>query len=320
MALIGYHASHEQFAPAELLSWVARAEQAGFETAMCSDHLHPWSLAQGQSGHAWTWLGAAMARTSLPFGVVNAPVGRYHPIVIAQAVATLGCMFGNRFWLGAGSGEALNEHAAGVAWPGKFRRNARLREAIDVMRALWRGECVSHEGSFTVRDAQLFSRPAHMPPVYVAALTPDTARWGAGWADGLITIGTPAAPLADILAAFRSAGGAGKPVHLQVKLSYAATEALARDGALEQWRCNALTARATEELRTIRDFEHAARDIGIEQVQDAVHISADPEVHADTLAGYVAMGIDAIHLHNVNRRQVDFIDVFGRHVLPALGR
>ncbi|MGR4875860.1 TIGR03885 family FMN-dependent LLM class oxidoreductase [Pseudoxanthomonas sp. LARHCG66] len=320
MALIGYHASHEQFSPADLLAWVARAEQAGFHAAMCSDHLLPWSRAQGQSGHAWTWLGAAMSQTSMPFGVVNAPIGRYHPVVIAQAVATLGCMFGDRFWLGVGSGEALNEHAAGDAWPGKPRRNARLREAVDVMRALWRGECVTHRGSFEVRDAQLFTRPPHMTPVHVAALTAETARWAADWADGLVTIATPTAPVAEILAAFREAGGTGKPIHLQVKVSYAANENLALEGALEQWRCNALPARATEELRTIEDFERVARDIGPREIQGAVHISADPEIHVATLQRYLAMKVDSLYLHNVNRQQAGFIDVFGRHVLPALRR
>ena len=127
MALIGYHASHEQFPPDALLALVQRAEQAGFGAAMCSDHFHPWSHAQGNSGHAWTWLGAAMAATTLPFGVVNAPVGRYHPAVIAQAAATLAIMHGDRFWLAVGSGEALNESITGAPWPPKDVRNARLQ-------------------------------------------------------------------------------------------------------------------------------------------------------------------------------------------------
>ncbi len=320
MALIGYHASHEQFTPGDLLAWVQRAEQAGFQAAMCSDHLHPWSRAQGQSGHAWVWLGAAMACTRLPFGVVNAPVGRYHPVVVAQAAATLGCLYGDRFWLGAGSGEALNECAAGVAWPDKPARNARLREAVDVMRSLWRGERVTHRGSFTAVDARLFSRPSHATPVYVAALTPETARWGAGWADGLITVATPAAPVADIVEAFRAAGGAGKPVHLQVKLSYARDEDAALSGALAQWRPNALTAQQTEDLRTIDAFERASEHVDEAAIRRAVHVGADIDMHVATLQRYLALDVAALHLHNVNRAQIDFIDTFGRHVLPALER
>ena len=137
--IIGFHASHEQFGPDHLLRLVRAAEEAGFDAAMCSDHWAPWSEEQGQSGHAWTWLGAALATTSLPFGVVNAPGQRYHPAVIAQATATLNVMFPDRFWIAIGSGELMNEHITGERWPAKAERNARLRECADVMRSLWRG-------------------------------------------------------------------------------------------------------------------------------------------------------------------------------------
>src|SRR4028119_250623 len=95
---VGYHASHEQYPPSTLLGYVQAAEKAGFGTAMCSDHFHPWSERQGQSGFAWSWLGAALQATTLPMGVVNAPGQRYNPALIAQAAATLGEMFPERFW------------------------------------------------------------------------------------------------------------------------------------------------------------------------------------------------------------------------------
>src|SRR5690606_26724846 len=191
MARVGYHASHEQFAPDALLRLVQRAEQAGFGAAMCSDHFHPWSSAQGNSGHAWTWLGAAMATTALPFGVVNAPGGRYHPAVIAQAAATLAVLHGERFWLAVGSGEALNECITGEPWPPQDRRKTRLREAAEVMRALGRGGEVSRFGEVVVDRARLYSLPATPPPLFAAALSPETARWAGGWADGLITVTQP---------------------------------------------------------------------------------------------------------------------------------
>src|SRR5688500_5364077 len=109
MALIGYHASHEQFKPSQLLKWVRLAETSGFDVINCSDHFHPWSKRQGQSGFSFAWLGAAMQTTTLPFGVVCAPGQRYHPAIIAQAIATLCEMFPERFWVSIGSGEALNE-------------------------------------------------------------------------------------------------------------------------------------------------------------------------------------------------------------------
>src|SRR5688572_16462315 len=128
MATIGLHASHEQFTPRELLDVVAAAEAAGFAAAMSSDHFMPWSEAQGQSGHAWSWLGAALERTSLPIGVVSVAGYRYHVAVVAQAAATLAQMYPGRFWLALGSGERLNEHITGERWPAAGQRDARLRE------------------------------------------------------------------------------------------------------------------------------------------------------------------------------------------------
>src|SRR3954453_1902420 len=125
MARFGYHVSHEQFAPSDLLRWTKRAEEAGFDCAMSSDHFHPWSERQGQSGFAWSWLGAAMHANPLPFGVVNAPGQRYHPAIVAQAAATLVEMFPGRFWIALGSGQLLNEHITADAWIPKKERQAR---------------------------------------------------------------------------------------------------------------------------------------------------------------------------------------------------
>lgn len=318
MALVGFHASHEQFPPGELLRLVQRAESAGFQCAMCSDHFHPWSRAQGNSGHAWTWLGAAMAATKFPFGVVNAPVGRYHPAVIAQAAATLADMHGDRFWLAAGSGEAINECITGQRWPAKDVRNRRLREAVEVMRALWRGEEVTHHGEFTVERARLYSLPPRPLPVIAAALSPETARWAGDWADGLITISQPRDKLRAVLDAFREGGGEGKPVHLQVKLSWADTEEAAREGTLEQWRTNLFESTVSEDLRTPEQFEAATKFVRAEDLEPAVRISADLSRHLAWLRDDLAMGVDQLLLHNVNRGQAAFIDAFGEKVLPQL--
>ncbi len=126
MPAFGFHASHEQVHPSELLAAVQRAEEAGFDAAMSSDHFSPWSERQGHSGFAWSWLGAALQATTLPFGVVNAPGQRYHPAVIAQAIGTLGAMYPGRFWAALGTGEASNEHITGTGWPRKELRNERL--------------------------------------------------------------------------------------------------------------------------------------------------------------------------------------------------
>lgn len=142
MRTVGWHASHELYPPGELLRLARRAEAAGFRAGMCSDHFHPWTPRQGESGFAFSWLGAALQATSLPFGSVCCPFGRYNPVVVAQAAATLAEMFPGRYWLAVGTGQALNESVTGGAWPEKVERWARLREPVDVIRALWAGETV----------------------------------------------------------------------------------------------------------------------------------------------------------------------------------
>src|SRR5215203_1919950 len=159
MARIGFHASHEQFAPSELLTLAKVAEAAGFDCAMSSDHFRPWGPKQGQSGFAWSWLGAALATTGLPFGVISAPGYRYHPAILAQATATLCEMFPGRLWMCLGSGQRLNEDLTGVAWPEKAERNARLLECADIIRALLRGETVNHYGRVTLVEGKLYSLP-----------------------------------------------------------------------------------------------------------------------------------------------------------------
>ena len=136
MTTIGYHCSHEQHAPSALLRYVTAAERAGFQAAMCSDHFAPWGMQQGQSGFAWSWLGAALQATGLSFGTVNAPGQRYHPAIVAQAAATLTEMYPDRFWLAVGSGELLNENITGERWPEKAERNERLQECVAIIRRL----------------------------------------------------------------------------------------------------------------------------------------------------------------------------------------
>ncbi|SDQ41700.1 LLM class flavin-dependent oxidoreductase [Quadrisphaera sp. DSM 44207] len=144
MTRSGFHASHEQIAPGPLLRDVRAAQDAGFTAAVCSDHLAPWSAAQGQSGFAWSWLGAVLATTDLPSGVVTAPGQRYHPAVHAQAIATLAAVFPGRFWAALGSGQALDEHVTGDPWPRKGEREARLLECVEVVRALLADEEALH--------------------------------------------------------------------------------------------------------------------------------------------------------------------------------
>ena len=318
MAIIGYHASHEQYAPGALLAHVREAEAAGFGAAMCSDHFHPWTAEQGQSGFAWSWLGAALQATSLSFGTVNAPGYRYHPAIIAQAAATLAEMFPERFWIAVGSGEWLNEHITGERWPPKSERNERLRECVEVMRALWAGETVTHHGLVTVEDARLFSRPAKPPLLVGAALTPETAEWLGGWADALVTTGQERASLERIVAAFRRGGGEGKPLFLQVQLSYAGTEDQAWREAHGQWRSLMAGSAVLANLRNPAEFQEVGRFVRREDLEGHVRVSTDLARHVAWLQEDVALGFERIYLHNVSREQARFIDDFGSRVLPLV--
>jgi coenzyme F420-dependent glucose-6-phosphate dehydrogenase len=318
MATIGYHASHEQFRPSVLLSYVQRAEQAGFTAVSSSDHFQPWNQRQGESGFAWAWLGAAMHATFLPFRVVCAPGQRYHPAIIAQAAATLAEMFPARFQLALGSGEALNELVVGGPWPLKAERNARLLECVQIIRALWRGETVTHDGWVKVREAKLYTRAPIPPQILGAAITAETARWVGGWADGLLTLGGDAAAVRATIEAFCAGGGAGKPVYLQAALSYARDAAEARQGAYEQWRTNIFPSDVLADLWSPEQFDAAAAFVRPEDLDDSIRIAADPQAYVDWLQPLLDLDISGLSLHNVNRGQEAFIDTFGERVLPAL--
>jgi probable non-F420 flavinoid oxidoreductase len=318
--LIGYHASHEQLAPSALLRCVVAAEAAGFQAAMCSDHFAPWSSRQGHSGFAWSWLGAALQATRLGFGVVNAPGQRYHPAIVAQAAATLSELFPERFWLALGSGEASNEHITGDHWPPKQERRARLGEAVAVIRALLAGETVSHDGLVTVDRARLWTLPERPPALIGAAISADTAAWVGGWADGLVTLNQPHDQLRKLIDAFRAGGGDGKPLYLQVHLSWAADEEMALAVAHDQWRSNVFDPALAMDLVLPEQFDAAARFVTPEDVRSAVLVSADLGRHTAWLGDYLELGFDRIYLHEVGQaeHQQPFIDAFGAKVVPEL--
>jgi len=318
MAIIGYHASHEQFAPSELLRYAIMAEKAGFGAINSSDHFVPWSERQGQSGFSFAWLGAAMQCTTLPYSLVCAPGQRYHPAIVAQAIATLAEMFPQRLWVAMGSGEAMNEKITGGKWPEKPERNERLLECVHVIRRLLQGETVTHYGRVTVQEAKLYTRPVVTPLMIAAAITPETAAWAATWADGLITVHQPAAKLREVVAAFKRGGGANKPLLLKVQLSYARTEEEALTGAWDQWRNNIFSGDELGDIWHVHEFDEKGNSVKPEDMYGMVHISADLGRHIDWIGQYIDMGFERIMLHNVNRQQERFIKDFGRVVLPAL--
>ena len=319
MPLIGLHCSHEQIPPSDLLAAVRHAEQAGFEAAMSSDHFSPWSGRQGESGFAWSFLGAALATTQLPFGVVNAPGQRYHPAIVAQAAASLCQMFPGRLWLALGTGEASNEHITGERWPSKAERNARLLECVEVMRALFAGEVVDHSGLVRVDRARLWTLPPEPPALMGPAVSEETAAWVGGWADGLLTVNQPREKLERMIAAFRESGGEGKRLAVQVHLSWAADDAAARELAHDQWRTNVFPPPLCWDLETVEQFDLAARHVRAEDLEQTVVISSDLGRHLEVLRELAELGFEEIHLHHVGQDLHPFIDAFGENVLPSLG-
>jgi G6PDH family F420-dependent oxidoreductase len=248
---------------------------------------------------------------------VCAPGQRYHPAVVAQALATLGVMFPGRFWVALGSGEASNEHITGDRWPRKETRERRLEECVQVIRRLLGGEEVSHDGLVTVDRARLWDLPDPAPRLVGPAVSVDSAARVARWSDGMVTVNQPVETLRELVAAHRDAGGTG-PLALQVHLSWAPTEAEAEAIAHDQWRTNVFGEPVAWDLETVRAFDMVAQDVTVDRVRGVVDVSADLGRHRERLAEYAALGFDEIYLHHVGQEQQRFIDAFGEHVLPEL--
>jgi len=318
MTTVGYHASHEQFAPSDLLEYVRLADEYGFSDVLASDHFHPWSERQGESGHVWSWLGAALATTDLTYGTVNAPGYRYHPAVIAQAAATHREMHPERFWLAVGSGQQLNEGITGEHWPVKRERNARLQECAEVMRRLWDGETVTHHGRITVEEATLYTRPETAPPLIGAAQSTATARWLGEWADGMITVGSvDPEEVAERVAAFRDVAPE-KPVYVKAELAYDPDAEEAKRLAADQWLSNCLPGPVTQELRRPEQYGALADQLSTDEITDHVMVSSDLDRHIEWLSGLAELDVETLIVHNVTPKQKQFIETFGESVLPAL--
>ena len=326
MTKIGYAAMLEQFHPTDLLDYCAAAEDAGFSAGfMVSEHFHPWTPQQGQSAFAWSFLGALGTRTSLPFGTgVTCPGFRYHPAVIAHAAATLGAMFPNRFWLGLGAGEALNEHVIGGAWPEVGVRSAMMFEAIEIINKLFAGNVTRHRGEhFTLESAKLYTRPETPVPIYVATAGPVNAKRTGKFADGMITVGAADEKIGMLWDKFdegaREAGKdpAGKPKILQIHLSWDPDPDVAMDNALREWP-NGGMAFPKQDIKNPEDFAAMAKLVRPEHFLNRCEVSSELSAQTENIQHYVDMGFDEIYLHNVGRNQFEFIEAFRREVLPNL--
>ena len=317
MAAIGYALSCEEHAPNDLIRNARLAEDAGFEFALISDHFHPWIDNQGHSAFVWSVLGGiAQATDRLQLGTgVTCPLIRTHPAIIAQAAATTAAMMPGRFFLGVGTGEALNEHIAGAEWPALAVRFEMLEEAIDVIRQLWTGEIVSHRGThYSVEHARIYTLPTTLPPIIVAGSGEQAAKLAGRVGDGFVST----APKKDLVEAFRTAGGEGKPVYGQATVCWAEDEAAAKRTVKEIWPNAGIPGQLGQDLPTPQHFEQVAELVTEDALAEKIVCGPDPERHTQAIRDFVAAGFDHVYVHQIGPRQEEFIRFFSDEVLPKL--
>lgn len=316
MVKLGYKLMSEAFGPRELVLNGQKAELAGFDFAAISDHFFPWLEEQGHAPLVWPVLGA-LANTTHSLGLMTAvscPIMRYHPAIVAQAAATVALLSGDRFTLGIGAGERLNEHITGEGWPGLMVRHRRLREALEIIQRLLRGETVNYAGAYLrAEDARLYDCPQRKLCVAVAAGGPKAARLAASQGDALICT----EPNRELVRAYRDAGGDG-PLYAEVALCYAATEKQARETALKYFRWSASGWPVLAELPNTAGFAAASATVSEKQI--GATISCGPSVarHLDKIYEYIEAGFDHIILLQVGPDQDSLLQLFENELAAAL--
>jgi len=313
---LGYALSSEEHGPLDLVAQAQRAEESGFAFALISDHFHPWVGTQGQSPFVWSVLGGIAVRTErLRVGTgVTCPTIRVHPAIVAQAAATAASMLPGRFFFGVGTGENLNEHILGDRWPPAFVRREMLREAVEVIRELWRGELTSHRGAhFTVENARLYTLPDRPPEIMVAAGGREATELAGQIGDGLVAT----APDDELVSTFNDAGGEGKPTFAQLTVCWAEDEDDAVSTALEVWPNAGLRGTLNQELPLPSHFEQAAQMVSRDDITKSVVCGPDQEQHRAAIQGYIDAGFDHVYVHQVGRDQDGFFRFYEREILPS---
>jgi coenzyme F420-dependent glucose-6-phosphate dehydrogenase len=317
MAEFGLALSSEEHGPNDLVDLARRAEETGFEFAMISDHFHPWTDSQGQSPFVWGVIGGiaqATARIRLGTGV-TCPTIRIHPAIIAHAAATAAVMLEGRFFLGLGTGENLNEHVVGEAWPAPDERLSMLEEAIEVIRLLWQGGYQTHRGEFyDVEQARLYTLPEQPPEIAVAAAKELAAELAGREADAFINT----APDREAIEAFESAGGKGKPKYGQITGCWAASEEEGAKIACEVWPNAALSGDLGYELPLPLHFEQATADVEPEDLAESIPCGPDPDRWLEDIRSYQDAGYTHIYFHQIGRDQDGFLRFWSDELAPRL--
>jgi G6PDH family F420-dependent oxidoreductase len=313
----GYTLMCEQAGPRQLVDNAVQAQAAGFDFAVASDHYYPWLREQGHSPYAWAVLGAAAYATERIglMSFVTCPIRRYHPVVVAQKAATLGLLSDDRFTLGLGSGENLNEHVVG-AWPHVTERHERFAEALEIISALLAGEVLHYSGAYyEVPEARLWDRPERGVPIGVAVSGPQSCQLAGEYADVLIAT----EPKRELLEQFAAAGGAGKPRYGQLGVCYGPDEAECRRIAYQQFRWFGLGWPVNAELPNPTSFDRASQAVTEDMVAESVPCGPDPERHLEAVRKFVDAGFTHVALVQVGAgTQPQFLDFAQKELLPAL--
>jgi G6PDH family F420-dependent oxidoreductase len=313
---IGYFLASEEFTPAELLDQARGAERAGFEALWISDHYHPWLDAQGQSAFVWSTIGALSQVCRLPVTTaVTCPTMRIHPAIIAQAAATSAVLLDGRFVLGVGTGEAINEHIFGDAWPNTSVRLAMLEEALDVIRKLWTGRFVNHRGKYyTVEHARIYTRRDTPPPIYISGFGPKATDLAARVADGFICT----MPDATLVRRFRDGGGGNKPCQAAFKAAYAATEDEGAQIAYERWRNTGIPGELSQVLPSPRHFEQASQLVSVDMMKSAFVCGSSVDAHLKMINTYSDAGYDELYIANIGPNYQGLLDMYEKEILPRV--
>jgi G6PDH family F420-dependent oxidoreductase len=313
----GYTLSSEEHGPSDLVRNAVRAEAVGFDFVSISDHYHPWVSAQGHSPFVWSVLGSiAVSTERLHVGVgVTCPIVRIHPAVIAQAAATTSLLLEGRFFLGLGTGEALNEHVVGTRWPPIAVRRDMLEEAVEIMRALFTGETVEHRGThYEVDNARLFDPPRAELPLVISGFGPEAATLAGRIGDGF----WGNAPERDLVEAFEQAGGKGAR-YAQLNLCWASSEEEARRTVCQTWPNTAVPGQLSQDLPTWTHFEQATEIVSEEDATK--HVPCGPEVVGEVVESvlqYVDAGYDHLYFHQIGDDQDGFFRFWETELSAAL--
>ena len=317
---LGYALLSEEHRPKELVDYAQQAEASGFTFATISDHYHPWTHQQGQSPFAWTTMGAiANATKTLQLGTsVTCPLIRIHPAIIAQAAATAASLMPDRFFLGVGTGENLNEHILGADWPPYEVRSAMLEEAVELIRELWKGKSTSYYGNFyIVENAQVFTLPKNSVPIIVAAEGPNAAKLAGKIGDGFICTN----PSRELVDTFKAQGdNADLPCYCQLTVCYDTDEATARKTAHKQWPIAIIPGLLNRDLPTPKHFEQAAKLVTEEQIAEKIVCGADSKKHIEIIQKYVDAGFRKISIHNIGANQEAFLEFYKEKILPQISK